>query len=76
VVLLEVGCEIGKAYRTPENSFSPVPKGFQLYLEYYECPSCGEKIYDREAMQKIKAYSHAFSKKVRKRERIGAPKAA
>ncbi len=32
-------------------------------LEYYECPDCNEKIYDREAMQKIEAYSPVFAKK-------------
>ncbi|MEW6686143.1 MAG: type II toxin-antitoxin system MqsA family antitoxin [Candidatus Edwardsbacteria bacterium] len=31
-------------------------------LEFYECPACGEKIYDREAMRKIEAYSPAYSK--------------
>jgi len=29
-------------------------------LEFYECPDCGERIYDREAMRKIEAYSPAF----------------
>lgn len=29
-------------------------------LEFHECPDCGEKIYDREAMRKIEAYSPAF----------------
>jgi YgiT-type zinc finger domain-containing protein len=32
-------------------------------LEYYECPTCGEKVYDREAMQKIEAHSPVFSKR-------------
>jgi YgiT-type zinc finger domain-containing protein len=32
-------------------------------LEYYECPDCGEKVYDREAMQRIESYSPVFSKK-------------
>lgn len=32
-------------------------------LEYYECPYCDEKIYDREAMQKIESYSPVFAKK-------------
>lgn len=32
-------------------------------LEYYECPDCDEKVYDREAMQKIEAYSSVFAKK-------------
>jgi YgiT-type zinc finger domain-containing protein len=31
-------------------------------LEYYECPHCGEKIYDRQAMRKIESYSPAFSR--------------
>jgi YgiT-type zinc finger domain-containing protein len=30
-------------------------------LEYYECPNCGEKLYDRAAMRKIEAYSPAFA---------------
>lgn len=32
-------------------------------LEYYECPDCGEKVYDRKAMQKIEAHSPVFAKK-------------
>jgi len=31
-------------------------------LEYYECPDCGEKIYDREAMRQIEAHSPAFKR--------------
>ncbi len=31
-------------------------------LEYYECPDCGEKIYDRRAMRKIEAHSPVFSR--------------
>jgi YgiT-type zinc finger domain-containing protein len=31
-------------------------------LERYECPECGEKIYDREAMRQIERVSPAFSK--------------
>ena len=45
-------------------------------LEYYECPDCGEKIYDREAMRKIEAHSLAFSKKQVRKKRIGNSKAA
>jgi YgiT-type zinc finger domain-containing protein len=30
-------------------------------LKYYECPDCGEKIYNREAMRKIEAHSPAFA---------------
>ena len=32
-------------------------------LEYYECPDCHEKVYDREAMRKMQAYSPAYSKR-------------
>lgn len=31
-------------------------------LEYYECPDCGEKVYDRQGMKKIEANSPAFEK--------------
>ena len=30
-------------------------------LEFHECPDCGEKVYDREAMRKIEANSPAFA---------------
>ena len=30
-------------------------------LEYYECPRCGEQVYDREAMRRIEAHSPAFA---------------
>ncbi len=29
-------------------------------LNFYECSNCKEKIYDRQAMKKIEAYSPAF----------------
>ena len=29
-------------------------------LEFYECPDCGERMYDRQAMRKIEMYSPAF----------------
>jgi YgiT-type zinc finger domain-containing protein len=32
-------------------------------LEFHECPDCGERIYDPEAMRKIEAYSPAYAKK-------------
>ncbi len=32
-------------------------------LEYYICPQCGEKIYDRQAMRKIEAHSPVFAKR-------------
>ena len=31
-------------------------------LQYYECPGCGEKVYDRDAMREIEAYSPAFER--------------
>ena len=31
-------------------------------LEFYDCPDCGEKVYDREAMRRIQAQSPAFAK--------------
>ena len=31
-------------------------------LAFYDCPNCGEKVYDREAMLKIEAYSPAYHK--------------
>jgi len=29
-------------------------------LEFYECPRCGERAYDREAMRRIESRSPAF----------------
>lgn len=38
----------------------------QVYIvpavAFYECPNCGEKVYDRAAIQKIEAYSPAYRK--------------
>ena len=31
-------------------------------VELYDCPNCGEKVYDREAMLKIEANSPAYHK--------------
>lgn len=36
-------------------------------LEFYECPTCGEKLYDREAMRLIEAYTPRFMPKPKKR---------
>lgn len=36
-------------------------------LEFHECPDCGERIFDREAMRKIEAISPAFKKKREKK---------
>jgi hypothetical protein len=33
-------------------------------LEFYECPDCKERVYDREAMRAIEANSPAFAKHV------------
>ena len=32
-------------------------------LEFQECPNCGEKLYDRDAMHKIEAVSPAYDKR-------------
>jgi len=37
-------------------------------LEYYECPDCGEKVYDRDAMRQIEAHSPAFKRAASKRK--------
>ncbi len=29
-------------------------------LEFYECPDCGERLFDRDAMRKLEAHSPAF----------------
>ncbi len=42
----------GKTYQVPS-------------LEFYECPECGEKIYDRMAMRKIESHSPAFENRYR-----------
>ena len=31
-------------------------------LEFYECPDCGERLFDHNAMQKIEAHSPAYAK--------------
>jgi len=45
-------------------------------LEYSECPDCGERVYDREAMRKIEAHSPAFSKRQVRKKRVGNSEAA
>lgn len=32
-------------------------------LVYHECPDCGERVYDPQAMRKIEAHSQAYAKK-------------
>jgi YgiT-type zinc finger domain-containing protein len=41
-------------------------------LEFYECPDCGEELYDREAMRKIEA--KFFNMKARTSKRIHSNK--
>ncbi|MCC7118656.1 MAG: type II toxin-antitoxin system MqsA family antitoxin [Anaerolineales bacterium] len=43
--------------RTYKGQTYTVPK-----VGFYDCPICGEKVYDHEAMLKIKAYSPAYRK--------------
>ena len=40
-------------------------------VEFYECPNCGEKVYDREAMRKIEAISPAFNKPRTRKVAVG-----
>lgn len=35
-------------------------------LAFYECPVCGERVFEREALRKIQAYSPAFAKRLPK----------
>ena len=37
-------------------------------LQYYECPECGERVYDRDAMRNIEAHSPAFERAHPKRK--------
>ncbi|MBI4527145.1 MAG: YgiT-type zinc finger protein [Deltaproteobacteria bacterium] len=37
-------------------------------LRYYECPDCGEKVYDRDAMREIEGHSPAFEQTHPKRK--------
>lgn len=32
-------------------------------LTYYECPVCGERVFERDAVAKIRAYSPAYATK-------------
>jgi YgiT-type zinc finger domain-containing protein len=45
-------------------------------LEYYECPDCGEKVYDREAMRQIESHSPAFERVNPKRKSARNPRSA
>ena len=37
-------------------------------LRYFQCPRCGEKVYDPSAMRRIQAVSPGFSKRQRARK--------
>ena len=37
-------------------------------LQYYECPDCAERVYDRDAMREIEAHSPAFERMRLKRK--------
>jgi YgiT-type zinc finger domain-containing protein len=43
--------------RKYKNQTYTVPK-----VAFYDCPNCGEKVYDHEAMLKIRTYSPAYRK--------------
>jgi YgiT-type zinc finger domain-containing protein len=57
-------CGSDKIKRVVRNVIRPY-KG-QTYtvpkVGFYDCPNCGEKVYDHEAMLKIRAYSPAYRK--------------
>ncbi len=41
-------------------------------LDFHECPHCGEKIYDRDAMRRIEACSPAFARRRQEKEAFAA----
>lgn len=45
-------------------------------LEYFECPNCGEEVYDREAMREIQSHSPAFKRAASKRKSARNPRSA
>jgi YgiT-type zinc finger domain-containing protein len=44
-------------------------------LTFYECPVCGERVFGREALAKIQAYSPAFAKRLPKARRVTTARA-
>ena len=44
-------------------------------LTFYECPVCGERVFEREALTKIQAYSPAFAKRPPKAHRATTARA-
>jgi len=41
-------------------------------LSFYECPVCGDRVFEREALDRIQALSPAFAKHPRKGSRTSA----
>ena len=39
-------------------------------IEYYECPNCGERVYDRNAMRRIESNSPAFQRTEPRRRKL------
>lgn len=62
--------EIKKVRKDVTNMFAGQSYTIPL-LEFYECPGCGEKVYDRDAMQKIESISPAFNKVRTRRIAVG-----
>ena len=52
-----VGKHEGLAYVVPD-------------LQYYECPDCGERVYDRDAMRRIEDSSPAFRRTQPKKRKL------
>ena len=53
----KIKCVTRDLTRTYKGRTYTVPK-----VKFYECPDCGEKVYDHEAMLKIESYSPAYRK--------------
>jgi len=53
----QILCVVRDITRTFKGQAYTVPQ-----VEFYDCPHCGEKVYDCEAMLKIEAYSPAYHK--------------
>ena len=43
-------------------------------LEFYECPDCHEKIYDRKAMRAIESHSPAYANSRKSKEPVAITK--
>jgi YgiT-type zinc finger domain-containing protein len=53
--------KIKRVKRDLSRSFKGQPYTVPM-VEFYECPNCGEKVYDHEAMLKIESCSPAYRK--------------